>query len=127
MLHPVRSVYEAIASTDEARRAAAREVFEDLVPSDLREPLLAVIDELAPDRRRAHLGRLAPGPFPTYESLISALLAEPSASLRCIVAYHVAERGLAGLRSELARLRPLAGTVHVIHAFDQAIERLDAR
>ena len=122
----VRSVYEAIASPDDARRSAAREIFEHLVPTDLREPLLAVIEDLPPERRRAHLGPLAPGPFPTYEALLSALLSEQSASLRCIVAYHVAERRLSKLRPDLVRLRPLAGTTLVQHAFDQAIARLDA-
>jgi len=92
----------------------------------VREPLLAVIDDLSPERRRAHLGELAVGPFPTYEALLATLLAEPSTSLRCIVAHHVAERHLSELRPELARLRPLAGTTLVMKAFDQAIERLDA-
>ncbi len=122
----VRSVYDAIDSSDDARRSAAREIFEHLAPVELREPLLAVIDTMPPDRRRAHLGDLAAGPFPTYEALLAALLAEPSASLRCIVAHHVAERHLSGLRPELARLRPLAGTTLVMNAFDQAIARLDA-
>ena len=122
----LRSVYEAIASPDDARRSAAREIFEHLVPVDLREPLLAVLDDTPPDRRRAHLGELATGPYATYEMLLTALLEEPSASLRCVTAYHVAERKLTKLRPAIARLRPLAGTTLVKQAFDQAMERLDA-
>jgi AAA family ATP:ADP antiporter len=122
----VRSVYEAIASSDDMRRSAAREIFEHLVPVELREPLLAVIEELPADRRRAHLGAFAPKPYPTQETLFAALLSEPSASLRCLAAYHVAEHKLSRLRPEIVRLRPLTGTTLVQHAFDQAIARLDA-
>lgn len=111
----LRSVYDAIASEDEARRSAAREIFEHLVAADLREPLLAVIDHEPTGQ-----------PFTSPEALFAALLAEPSASLRCLVAYHIAERKLETLRPEILRLRPLAGTTLVQHAFDQAIERLDA-
>lgn len=129
ILHPragMRSVYEAIASPDDARRSAAREIFEHLAPVEVREPLLAVIDDMPREQRRARLGVLAPGPFATYEDLLATLLAESSASLRCIVAYHVAERRIAALRPELARQRPLAASSLVFHAFDQAIARLDA-
>jgi ATP/ADP translocase len=129
ILHPragVRSVYEAIASADPARRGAAREVFEHLAPADLREPLLAVIDDLPPERRRARLGALVPRPFARYEDLLAALLAEPSASLRCIVAFHIAEQRITTLRPALARQRPLAESSLVFHAFDQAMARLDA-
>ena len=81
---------------------------------------------LSPEQRRARLDELAPGPFPTEESLLAALLADPSESLKCVVAHHVAERHLVALRQDLTRLRPLAGPPLVTYAFDQAIERLDA-
>jgi hypothetical protein len=84
-----------------------------------------VIDDLPPDERRARLGALAPGPFGTYEDFVAALLADDSALQRCIVAHHVAERRLVALRPELVRLRTLGGSPYVIHAFDQAIARLD--
>jgi hypothetical protein len=127
ILHPLeglRSVHDAIIGTDEARRSAAREILESLLPADLRLPLFAVLDDLTPVQRRTRLGVLAPGPFPTYESLLTALLADPSESLKCVVAHEIAERDLTSLRPELTRLRPLAGRPLVIYAFDQAIERL---
>jgi hypothetical protein len=68
---------------------------------------------------------LAPGPFASYEALAATLLADPSESLRCIVAYHVADRGMIALRADLERLRPSLGPPFVVHAFDQAIARLD--
>ena len=54
----------------------------------------------------------------------AALLDDPSDSLRCIAAHHVAERRLVALRPHLARLSPASPLV--TQAFDQAIARLDA-
>lgn len=122
----LRSVHDAITSSSESRRSAAREILESIVPVELRPPLFALLDELSLEQRRARLGDQAPGPFPTYESLLAALLAHPSESLKCVVAHHVAERHLVALRHDLARLRPLVGPPLVIYAFDQAIARLDA-
>ena len=85
-----------------------------------------MIDDLSPEERRARLGALAAGPFETYEELVAALLADGNALQRCIVAHHVAERRLVALRPELVRLRTQGGSPYVIHAFDQAIARLDA-
>jgi AAA family ATP:ADP antiporter len=114
VLHPgsdLRSVYDAIHSSDDERRAAAREILEDMLTGDLR-PLLDVLDR-AP---------VPAGVFPTYEALVAALLVDPSDSLRCVAAYHVAERRLIALRPELERLRPASALVS--SAFDQAIARL---
>ncbi|TMQ04277.1 MAG: hypothetical protein E6J90_51830, partial [Deltaproteobacteria bacterium] len=73
ILHPragLRSVYDAITRGDEVRRSAAREIVEAVVSSELRPALLAVVDDMPADARRARLGRLAPGPFASYESLV---------------------------------------------------------
>jgi hypothetical protein len=122
ILHPeagMRSAHDAFAGTDEARRAAAREILGALLQTDLRAPLLAVLDDLSPLQRRARTGDLAPGPFASYEAFVAALLADPSESLRCVVAEHVAERRLTALTGDLARLRPGGGLV--AHAFDHAL------
>jgi ATP:ADP antiporter, AAA family len=95
----LRSVHDAITSPDEERRAAAREVIEHLLPGDLRQPLLAVLDDLPPHVRRGRLGSLAVGPFSSYEGLLAVLLEDRSESLRCVVAYHV---------EELRRSRPVS-------------------
>jgi hypothetical protein len=128
ILHPragLRSAHDAIVHGDEARRGTAREILETIVSPELRVTLLAVLDDMPPGQRRTRLGRLAPGPFASYEALVAALLADPSESLRCVVAYHVGEQHLVALRAELGRLRPSIDRSFVIHAFDQAIERLD--
>jgi ATP:ADP antiporter, AAA family len=129
ILHPrqdLRSVHDAIAGDDPARRAAAREIVDSLLSLERRQPLYAVLDELTAEERMQRLGDLAPGPFPTYESLLAALLADPSESLKCVVAYEVGERRLVALRSHLTRLRPLVGPPLVTFAFDRAIARLHA-
>jgi AAA family ATP:ADP antiporter len=124
ILHPeagLRSAHDAFATGDEARRAAAREILATLLAADLRVPLLAVLDDLRPNVRRAKAAELAPGPFASHEALVAALLADPSESLRCVVAEHVAERCLTALQRDLARLRPAHGHPLVTHAFDHAL------
>ncbi len=121
----LRNVYDALLDEDDARWDVARELIDHLIPLDLRRPLLAVIDDLTAAERRAQLGALAAGPFETYDDFVAALLADGDALLRCVVAHHVAERRLVALRPELVRLRTLGGSPYVIHAFDQAIARLD--
>jgi hypothetical protein len=123
----MRSVHDAMVGDDDARRAAAREILEACTPASIRAPLLAMLDRGAPEDRRRRLGRLAAGPFASYDALIAELLGDPSESVRCIAAYHIAERHLVAMRPQLVRLRDLAGEQPLVrHAFDQAIERLDA-
>ncbi len=128
ILHPhagLRDVHDALLDEDDARWDAARELIDHVIPIDLRRPLLAVIDDLTPEERRAALGPLAVGPFESHEDFVAALLTHGDALLRCVVAHHVAERRLVALRPALVRLRTQGGSPYVIHAFDQAIARLD--
>ncbi|MBA3394226.1 MAG: hypothetical protein H0T89_16380 [Deltaproteobacteria bacterium] len=114
----LRSIHDALLANDDPdRRSAAREILDELVPGELRVPLLAAIDgrDLA-----------APRLYPSHADIVTALLSDPSDSVRCIAAHHVAERHLVMLRAELLRLKPLTGSALVTHAFEQAIERLDA-
>ncbi|MBV8757088.1 MAG: hypothetical protein JO257_07435 [Deltaproteobacteria bacterium] len=95
ILHPLaglRSAHDAFTTDDEARRGAAREIVMTLVPSDVRVPLLAVLDDLPPAVRRARTGDLAPAPFHDEPSFLAALLADPSEWIHFVVAAHVNER-----------------------------------
>jgi len=121
----LRSVHDALRGDDEARRSAAREIIDAVVAADLRPALLAVIDDPPAGVRRARLGQLASCPATSHAALVAALLEDPSESVRCVAAYHVAELRLIALRGELERLRPGADRPLVVHAFDQAIARLD--
>ena len=126
ILHPragVRSAHDAFASGDDVRFSAAREIITAIAPSDVGGPLLAVVEDLTPQQRRLRLGGLAPGPF-RDEAFLAALLADPSESLRCVVAHYVAERNLVKLEPDLLRLRSVDGPPLVMHAFEQALDVL---
>ncbi len=122
----MRSVHAAMTGRDDVRHAAAREIVEQLLPLELRGPLFALFDDLTLAERRTRLGAFAIRPIATHEELVATLLEDPSESLRCIAAHHVAERGLTVLRADLARLRAITEPPLVVQAFDQAIARLDA-
>jgi AAA family ATP:ADP antiporter len=129
ILHPredLRSIHAAITGPDLARRSAACEIIDSLMPADRRALLYSVIEDMSADERREKVGDLAAGPFDTYEALLGALLADPSESLQCVVAYEVGERNMTSLRPRLTQLRPLAGPPLVTYAFDRAIASLDA-
>lgn len=131
IVHPrddVRSLYGALTGPSKERRAAAHEILESMLPLDIRTALFAIVDDLQPDMRRKRLATTSAGhrPLETEEQLFAALLADPSESLKCLTAHHIAERHLSTLRPHLDRLRPDVGPPLVIYAFDQAIARLDA-
>lgn len=111
----LRSLYDALTSFDDERGGAAREILDEVVEAEIRVPLVELLD----DRDRTELDV-------TDDELFAMLLADPSESLRCIAAHHVAERRLVALRSELVRLRPVTESPLVTTAFEQAIARLDA-
>lgn len=111
----LRSVHDAMLGDHDEHRGAAREILEHVVPAEVRAPLFALLD----GEPEALLDEL-----PTHQSVISALLADPSDSLRCVAAHHVAELQLVELREELVRLKPITDSALVTHAFEQAIARL---
>ena len=122
----LRSAHDAIASRDPDRRSAALEILEHVVRAELRNPLIAVIEPLDLPTRRERLGELAAPLYMNEHDVLSALLGDRSESLRCVVAHHIAERKLASMRPELARLQLLDDPPFVVDAFEQAIARLDA-
>ena len=122
----LRAIHDAIVSDNDARRGAAREIVETLLPANMRVPLFAVLDEIDPEERRTRLGGGAHCSWASEEAFLSALLADPSESLKCLVAHHVAERHIQTLRHDLIQQRPAVGPPLVTYAFDQAIARLDA-
>lgn len=113
----LRSVHDAVVGDHPEHRGAAREILEHLVPAELRVPLIELLDgDIDQEALREE--------HPTHQSVISALLADPSDSLRCVAAHHVAELQLVELRDELVRLKPVTDSALVTHAFEQAIARL---
>jgi ATP/ADP translocase len=121
-----RSAHDAIAGGDTSRLPAARELVDAMAPNEVRGPLLALIDDVSPAERRARLAELAPPLHRSHESFVTGLLGDPSESLRCAIARHIAEHQLIALRGTLARLRPVEAPPLVERAFDEALERLHA-
>lgn len=120
VLHPdadLRRVHDGFVSTRPDRRAAAREILDEVLPLEERAPLVDELQERDPITAELYL---------THADVISALLVDPSDSVRCIAAHDVAQRRLISLRADLVRLRPVTGSTFVTLAFDQAIARLDA-
>jgi hypothetical protein len=115
----LRSLHDALVGDVADHRDAAREILEDLLPVDERAPLLAVIDGRSglPTEKLREL-------YPAYSDVMAALLTDPSVSLRCVAAHHVAERQLFELRGDLVRLGPSSASELVTSAFEQAAARL---
>ncbi len=117
-----RSIHDALVSSDEAHGGAARELLEHVLTLDERTPLFDLIERGdTPSAAEAEIHER----FPTYNDVLSALLADHSDALRCVTAHHVAERKLTEFRDELMRLKPLTESKLVTQAFEQAIARLD--
>jgi len=125
--HPredLHSIHDAMVRGDDAQRDAAREILEHVLSADERDPL---IDLLAHGEQHPHDEAEIREKYPSYTELLATLLADPSDSLRCVAAHHVAERNLVELRDELMRLKPLTESKLVTQAFEQAIARLDVQ
>lgn len=127
IVHPtedLRSLHDAMVGGDDEHRDAAREIIEHLLSADARAPL---IDLLVHGDKHRHDEAEVREHYPTYNEVLSTLLADHSDSLRCVAAHHVAERKLVELRDELLRLKPLTESKFVTQAFEQAIARLDVQ
>jgi HEAT repeat protein len=113
-------VHAGLHSDDAKSRASARELIEHVVDGDLREPLLALTDDV-PDAAR--LRRLQPyhqPPAVQYQALLEQLLADGSEAVRCIAAYHIGELHMEALREPLAAARP-AHAGYLADVFDHAL------
>jgi AAA family ATP:ADP antiporter len=116
-LDDLQSVHDAFVGNHEEHRGAAREILEHLVSMDLRTPLIQLLSgKIDLDALREE--------YPAHTDVLAALLADPSDSLRCVTAHHVAELQLVELRDELVRLKPVTESTLVTNAFEQAIARL---
>lgn len=100
-----RRIYRGLGSTLPKVRAGSRELIEHLVPSPVREALLALVDDAPEEQRLAPAGPLLSSAPAAYEELLAALLDESSETVRCLAAYHVGELGLEAMRPRLLAAR----------------------
>jgi ATP:ADP antiporter, AAA family len=99
-------VYHGLRSPNPKTRASSRELLEHLVEPAIREPVLALADEIGDDQRLARMrGFHSPADL-SYRGLLRELLEDSSEAVRSIAAYHIGEIGLDDLRDELMASRP---------------------
>jgi len=94
-------IYDGLQSSDPTVRSSSRELLQDILPSDVRHAVAALVDD-APDTDRL----AAAGDFDTreqldYRGLLASLLSEASPTLWSLAAFHAGELGLTDLPGEL--------------------------
>ncbi len=118
-------VWRGLKSDDRRARAASRELLENSLRSDVREAVLALVDDAEP-RQRLQASRQALGMSrqrTTYEQCLTAMLQDHDDVVRSIAARHIAELGLVEMVDELEQARPIKNQI-VSEAIDRAIEML---
>lgn len=101
-------IWRNLRSTSPKIRAAARELLDHALRGNVRETVLALVEDgTAPER----LQRAAPAlgmalPDGTYEDRLAMALVDSSDGIRSLVAYHIAELGLTGLEPSLRDAQP---------------------
>ncbi|MGE0452410.1 MAG: Npt1/Npt2 family nucleotide transporter [Vicinamibacteria bacterium] len=119
-----RQIHRGLRSQNSKVRAGSRELLENLLREPLRGPVLALVDD-APEAER--LRTLEPAMRPErleYEALLAFLLEQPGETLRCLVAYHVAELGLVSFRPQLQRIDPRQTGLFVNRVIERALRML---
>jgi len=108
LLHPdqdLRSIYRGTRSPKRDLRASSRELLETLLRPPIRDPVLALVDDLPNSGKLTRAGRYLPPMRTEYEPVLMSLLERGGVALRCLVAYHVGELQLTRLRPLLERMR----------------------
>lgn len=107
LLHPgqdLRSIYRGTRSAKRDLRASSRELLETLLRPPMRDPLLALVDDLPNRDKLARAGRYLAPMSDDYEAVLMSLLDRGGVALRCLVAYQAGELGLSRLRPPLERV-----------------------
>jgi hypothetical protein len=99
-----KGIFRGLRASDVRTRASSRELLENVLEPPLRGAVLAIVEEAGDAVRLAGAaGFYAIEPL-GYEELLGIMLERGGESLRCIVAYHVGELGLASLRPRIEAL-----------------------
>lgn len=119
-----KRIHRGVRSADRKARAGGRELLESVLRPPLRDAVIGLLDEIPDTQRLAAGRRWYRPPGRSRPDTLRTLLRERSLTLRCIVAYHVADLGLSELRQELVTLcQQTAGTAG--DSFRNALARLD--
>lgn len=90
----MRVIHRGVTSQSPKDRAGSRELLENLVEPPLREPLLAMVDDLPDEQRLARAGRKDAAHSLDYEEALRALVHGTSETLSILAAYHASELGI---------------------------------
>ncbi len=107
LLYPeedLRSMYKGATNVKRQVRASSVELLENLLETPLREAVIALIDDLAPEQKLKRAGPYFTSARVEYDQLLEQLLERPGVGLRCLVAHHIAELGIESLYSILREL-----------------------
>jgi AAA family ATP:ADP antiporter len=107
LLHPsedMASVYRGVHSSSLHLRDSSRELLEYVLDVELREPVLALLDDIPDAVRLRRAGRFHDSREQTYEELLAELLQHDDVGLRALVVYHIGELRLTSLRETVAML-----------------------
>jgi hypothetical protein len=119
-----KRIHAGVVSGGRTARASARELLANVLRPPLREAMVGMLDEV-PDALRLAAGRRyhrARGL--SRNETLRELLEQGGVTLRCLVAYHVAELRLEDLRADLVRHCGVAPGL-LAEAFGNAMYRLD--
>jgi hypothetical protein len=122
-----KSIHRGLRSADPKVRAGSRELIENLLAPPLREAVLALVDDVSDGERLARAAGFQREEASDYDTLLAALLEEPGETLRCLVAHHVAELGLLGLRPRLREIEQQETGLFVARVIDRAARILEER
>ena len=118
-------IWRGLGSEDKKIQSASRELLDGALSGNLREAVLAMVDDDAAQNkiRRASRALGYKNESTTYEAALVSMLHDRSEAVRCIVAYHIAELGIYDLAGELERVR-LQNQGSVRDAIDRALRVL---
>jgi hypothetical protein len=90
----LRSIHRGLGNADPNIRAGSRELLENLIAPPLRELVLALVDDVADERRLEELRPDLASAIIDYEALLTLLIEARHETLRSLAAYHAGELGL---------------------------------
>lgn len=118
-------IYRGLRSSSAKVKAGSRELLENLIKGPLREPVLALVDDV-PDTQRLARAASVFGAAPLgYDDLLARLIEEPGETVRCLAVYHVGELGLSAFGPRLEAVRAERGAgLFLLRVVDRALALL---
>jgi HEAT repeat protein len=115
-------IYRGLRNSSAKVRAGSRELLENLVRPPLRDPILALVDDVPDLARLARATSVYRATPLGYDELLARLIEEPGETVRCLAVYHVGELGLSALQPRLEAVRAERGAgLFLLRVVDRAL------